>query len=164
MYSYFSTGNGQPTEPALCQLYRHAFVRHASAESQRRLRTFAGDRQVRPRLGSGTVDDKRRLSGDLVSVVARDVHLSLVRVLMAAYRPSAFHQRDRRTAHHCSILAVDGSCAKHFTIELYTVVMPLTFILITITIQSPPRFFIPGLKPSFSANPFHRSLRFLLMD
>jgi len=59
---------------------------------------------VRPRLGSGTVDHERRLSGDLVSVVARDVHLSLVRVLMAAYRPSAFHQRDRRTAHHCSTL------------------------------------------------------------
>jgi len=70
----------------------------------RGVRTFAGDRQVRPRLGSGAVDDERRLSGDLVSVVARDVHLSLVRVLMAAYRPSAFHQRDRRTAHHCSTL------------------------------------------------------------
>jgi len=112
---------------------------------------------VRPRLGSGTVDDERRLSGDLVSVVARDVHLSLVRVLMAAYRPSAFHQRDRRTAHHCSILAVDGSCAKHFTIELYTVVMPLTFILF----NHPLAF---SFQASFSANPFHRSLRFLLQD
>ena len=26
MYSYFSTGNGQPREPALCQLYRHTIV------------------------------------------------------------------------------------------------------------------------------------------
>jgi len=26
MYLYFSTGNGQPSEPALCQLYRHTFV------------------------------------------------------------------------------------------------------------------------------------------
>ena len=26
IYLYFSTGNGQATEPALCQLYRHAFA------------------------------------------------------------------------------------------------------------------------------------------
>jgi len=26
IYLYFSTGNGQPREPALCQLYRHTFV------------------------------------------------------------------------------------------------------------------------------------------
>ena len=26
MYLYFSNGNGQPREPALCQLYRHTFV------------------------------------------------------------------------------------------------------------------------------------------
>ena len=26
MYLYFSIGNGQPREPALCQLYRHIFV------------------------------------------------------------------------------------------------------------------------------------------
>jgi len=28
MYLYFSVGNGQPGEPALCQLYRHAVVPH----------------------------------------------------------------------------------------------------------------------------------------
>jgi len=26
IYLYFSFGNGQPREPALCQLYRHTFV------------------------------------------------------------------------------------------------------------------------------------------
>ena len=26
IYPYFSTGNGRPGEPALCQLYRHTFV------------------------------------------------------------------------------------------------------------------------------------------
>ena len=26
IYLYFSVGNGQPEEPALCQLYRHSFV------------------------------------------------------------------------------------------------------------------------------------------
>jgi len=39
------------------------------------------------------------------------------------------------------------------TVESYTVVMLLTFILIAISIPSPPHSLIPGLKPSFSANP-----------
>ena len=42
--------------------------------------------------------------------------------------------------------------------------MLLTFILIITTIPSPLHSFIPGLKPSFSANPSHRSLAFLLQD
>jgi len=29
IYLYFSTGNGQTKEPALCQLYRHSFVPYA---------------------------------------------------------------------------------------------------------------------------------------
>ena len=36
----------------------------------------------------------------------------------------------------------------------------LTFILIITSSLSPPHSFIPGLKPSFSANPSHRSLSF----
>jgi len=48
---------------------------------------------------------------------------------------------------------VDGSCAKHLTVECYTVVMLLTFILINISILLPPHSFIPGLKHSCSANP-----------
>jgi len=38
--------------------------------------------------------------------------------------------------------------------------MLLTFILIIISIPSPAHSFIPDLKPSFSANPPHRSLPF----
>ena len=38
--------------------------------------------------------------------------------------------------------------------------MLLTLILIIISIQSSPHSFIPGLKPSFSANPSHCSLFF----
>jgi len=38
--------------------------------------------------------------------------------------------------------------------------MPLTVILITISFSITPHSFIPGLKPSFSANPSHRSLSF----
>jgi len=52
------------------------------------------------------------------------------------------------------------SCAKHLTVESYTVVMLLTVILIIISIPSPTHSFIPGLKPSFYANPSHRSLSF----
>jgi len=70
--------------------------------------------------------------------------------------------------HHsqCSyrVRGVEGSCAKHLTIEFYMVVMLLTFILITISIPSPPHSFIPGLKPSFSANPSNCSLPFRLQD
>ena len=38
--------------------------------------------------------------------------------------------------------------------------MPLTFVLIIISFPSPTHSFIPGLKPSFAANPSHRSLSF----
>ena len=33
IYSYFSSGNGQPREPALCQLYRHTFVPYVPISS-----------------------------------------------------------------------------------------------------------------------------------
>ena len=62
------------------------------------------------------------------------------------------------------VRGVDGSCAKHLTVESYTGVMLLIFILIINSIPSPPHSFIPCLKPSFSANPSHRSLSFRLQD
>ena len=40
----------------------------------------------------------------------------------------------------------------------------LLLLLLLVYIPSPPHSFISGLKPSFSANPFHRSLPFLLQD
>jgi len=51
------------------------------------------------------------------------------------------------------VIGVDGSCAKHLTVEAYTVVRLLTVILIISSSPSPPHSFIPGLKPFFSANP-----------
>ena len=60
------------------------------------------------------------------------------------------------------VRGVDGSYAKHLTIEFYTVVMLLTFMHIIISIQSLPHCFIPGLKPPFSANPSHRNLSFII--
>ena len=62
------------------------------------------------------------------------------------------------------VRGVDGSCAKHLTIESYTVVILLTVILIIISIPSLPHSFISGWKPSFPANPSHRSLSFLIQD
>ena len=57
MYLYFSIGNGQPREPALCQLYRYTFVpysietrRHASCCCPKRsadLQMAASDRPTR---------------------------------------------------------------------------------------------------------------------
>jgi len=41
---------------------------------------------------------------------------------------------------------------------------PLTFILIIISVPTPPHSLIPGIKPSFSANPSNRSLPFPLQD
>ena len=49
-------------------------------------------------------------------------------------------------------------------VEFNKVVMLLTFILIIISIPSPPQSFIPGLKRSISANHSHSSLPFLLQD
>jgi len=41
-YLYFSIGNGQPREPALCQLYRHTFVPYASLKTGTVLVPWAG--------------------------------------------------------------------------------------------------------------------------
>ena len=56
------------------------------------------------------------------------------------------------------VRGVDGSCAKDLTVESYTVIMLITVILIIF--PSPTHSFIPGLKPSFSANASHCSLSF----
>jgi len=48
----------------------------------------------------------------------------------------------------------------HLTVESYTLVMLLTVILIICRSLSPPHSFIPGLKPSLSANPSHHSFIF----
>ena len=62
------------------------------------------------------------------------------------------------------VRGVDSSCAKHLALESYAVIILLTFILIIISLPSPTHSFIPGLKPSFSANPSHRSLFLLLQE
>ena len=62
------------------------------------------------------------------------------------------------------VRGVEGSCAEHLAIEFYMVVKLLTFVLVIISILSPPRSYVPGLKPSFCANPSHHSLPFFLRD
>jgi len=71
---------------------------------------------------------------------------------------------DQESVDSYHVRGVEGSCAEHLIIEFYTAVVLLAFILIIISIPSPLHSFIPGLKPSFFANPSHRSLPFLLQD
>jgi len=54
----------------------------------------------------------------------------------------------------------DGSRAKHLTVESYMVIYAPNLLVIIISFSSPTLSFIPDLKPSFSANPSHRSLSF----
>jgi len=56
----------------------------------------------------------------------------------------------------CRFRGVDGSCAEHSTVESYTVFICQQSHLLLFGIPSPTHSFIPGLKPSFSANPFRR--------
>ena len=65
---------------------------------------------------------------------------------------------------HCVLImlvrGVDGSCAEHLTVESYTLIICQQSYLLLFGIPSPTHPFIPGLKPSFSANPSHRSPSF----
>jgi len=61
------------------------------------------------------------------------------------------------------VRGVDGSCAEHLTVESYTVFICQQSYLLLFGILSPTHSFIPGLKPSFSANPSHCSPSFLLL-
>ena len=54
----------------------------------------------------------------------------------------------------------DGSCAVHLTVESYTVFICQQSYLLLFGIPSPTHSFVPGLKPSFSVNPSHRSPSF----
>ena len=62
------------------------------------------------------------------------------------------------------VRGVGGSCAEHFTVESYTIIISLQSyllsILIIIGIPSPTHSFTLGLNPSFSANPPYPSLSF----
>ena len=60
------------------------------------------------------------------------------------------------------VRGVDGSCAEHLTVESYTVFICQQSYLLLFGILSRTHSFIPGLKPSFSANPSHCSPSFLL--
>ena len=60
------------------------------------------------------------------------------------------------------VRGVDYSCAEHLTVESYTVFICQQSYLLLFGIPSPTDSFIPGLKPSFSANPSHCSPSYLL--
>jgi len=58
------------------------------------------------------------------------------------------------------VRGVDGSCAKHLTVESYMAIYAPNSYTIIISFSAPTLSFIPDLKPSFSANPSHCSLSF----
>jgi len=58
---------------------------------------------------------------------------------------------DENISHDCTLRGELPTIVKKQLVHTYTVVMLLTFVLTVISISSPPRSFIPGLKPSFSA-------------
>jgi len=58
---------------------------------------------------------------------------------------------------------VDRICAEHLTVESCTVFICQQSYLLLFGIPSPTHSIIPGLKPSFSANPSHCSPSFLLL-
>ena len=70
------------------------------------------------------------------------------------------------TPGRCSyrVRGADGSCAKHLTVEFYTVVMLPTVILIITNTPSRTHSFILGVKPSFSANLPTAAFPLLLQD
>ena len=62
------------------------------------------------------------------------------------------------------VRGVDGSCAEHLTVESYTATICQQSYLLLLGIPSPTHFFILCLKPTFSANPFHRCPPFFLLQ
>ena len=64
---------------------------------------------------------------------------------------------DGRTLERFMLMAVVQSI---LTVESYTIFICRQSYLLLSGIPSPIHSFIPGLKPSFSANPFHRSPSF----
>ena len=53
-----------------------------------------------------------------------------------------------------------ATIAEHLTVESYTIIICQQSYLLLFGIPSPTHSFIPGLKPSFSANPSNRSPSF----
>jgi len=94
----------------------------------------------------------------------RTSHSHLFKCRLHCVRP----MQCRSVVCYCRVRGVDGSCAKHLTVESYTVIYAANSYrpLIIISFPSPTLSlslslsFIPDLKPSFSANPPRRSLSF----
>jgi len=75
----------------------------------------------------------------------------------------AFHSLPQTKRCSYRVRGVDGICAEHLTVESYRVFICQQSYLLLFGIPSPTNSVIPGLKPSFSANPSHCSPSFLLL-
>ena len=90
-------------------------------------------------------------------------------IAMMSRLPQLYEQRQLNAhlfqqSNKSEVMEFEQYFALRYTCNLTESVMLLTFILIIISIPSPPHSFIPGLKPSFFVNPSHRCLPFLLPD
>jgi len=145
LYWYSSIGNGQPSEPALCQLYRHSFVPYTEENC-------IGRRTVRP---------KRTL-----------VSQAFCQLCDCCYPCCGTHTRamlgnalDQWFNH----LGADKTYERDMSTPLSSLTLrrstaSFAFFIFYHPLFHHPHSFIPGLKPSFSANPSHSSLPFLLQD
>ena len=79
-------------------------------------------------------------------------------IAMMSRLPQLYEQRQLNAhlfqqSNKSEVLEFEQYFALRYTCNLTESVMLLTFILIIISIPSPPHSLIPGLKPSFFANP-----------
>jgi len=72
-----------------------------------------------------------------------------------------FSVGDEKGLCSCRVRGVDGSCAKHLTVESYMVIYAANSYSYYFSFPSPS--FISNLKPSFSANPSHCRLSFFFI-
>jgi len=134
-----------------------ALIAAANALLVRRLRSLAGystSLRRTPAAADAAAADRRR-----------STHQNAADESWSARRQRASHSMARLVL---AIVVIFVVCQlPYHIIEVLRVVssccMP-TFALIIVSIPSPPHSFIPGLKPSCSANHSHRSLPFLLRD
>ena len=86
---------------------------------------------------------------------------------MSNFIPSICGEQHKRVNGLCTycVRGVDGIYAEHLIVESYTVVVFICrqSYLLLFGIPSPTHSFVPGLKPSFSANPSQCSPSFLLL-
>jgi len=105
MYLYFSIGNGQPREPALCQLYRHTCCWQVDYGDGTATATFAASGRVAPvpdwagaAAAAAFGEDRRGCDGAVLEHVYQAVGTYTARVRVTAMQQSAGGRYDELVA------------------------------------------------------------------